>query len=155
MSRPPPPPSSRFWKLVNAVTGVHARLYRLTGGRLGRTFRRVPVLLLDHVGRKSGKRRTTPVFYLEDGDDLVIVASKGGVPEHPAWWINLRANPTTTVQVGGEKKTVTARQANPEEKSRLWPRMVELYPDYADYQSHTTREIPVVILSRADSEQGT
>jgi deazaflavin-dependent oxidoreductase (nitroreductase family) len=155
MSRPPPPPSSRFWKLVNVVTRAHAYLYRLPGGRLGRTIRGVPVLLLEHVGRKSGRLRTTPVFYLQDGDDLVIVASKGGVPEHPAWWLNLRASPTTTVQVAGEKRRVTARQADPEEKSRLWPRLVEMYPPYAEYQSHTTRDIPVVILSRAGTEQGT
>jgi deazaflavin-dependent oxidoreductase (nitroreductase family) len=134
---------------LNAFTRAHVLLYRLSGGRLGGTFRGAPVLLLSHVGRKSGRRRTNPLLYLWDGDDLVIVASKGGSARHPAWWVNLRASPTTTVEVGREKRTVTASQASPEEKARLWPRLVEMYPDYDKYQARTARDIPVVILRRA------
>jgi deazaflavin-dependent oxidoreductase (nitroreductase family) len=140
-----------LWKLI---TGANVALYRLTGGRLGATVRGVPVLLLDHVGRRSGERRTTPLMYLEDGDDLVIVASKGGAPAHPAWWLNLQANPRTTVQVGSVKRPVMAREAAPDEKSQLWPRLVDLYPDYQDYQQRTERQIPVVILEPPPDVRG-
>ena len=105
-----------------------------------------PILLLDHVGRRSGKRRTNPLLYLPDGQNLAIVASKGGVDTHPAWWHNLQANPETTVQVGGDRRRVRARQATAPERARLWPRLVEMYPSYARYQSRTERQIPVVIL---------
>jgi F420H(2)-dependent quinone reductase len=136
----------RVW---NAMTRLHTGMYQLTGGRLGGSFRGVPCLLLHHVGRKSGQERTTPLMYAEDGDDLVIVASKGGAPKDPVWWLNLKASPQTAVQVGSEKREVTARRASPEEKQRLWPRLVELWPDYDNYQERTERDIPVVILSRA------
>ena len=107
------------------------------------------MLLLEHVGRKSGRNRVSPLLYLADGDDLVIVASKGGSHTHPIWWLNLRDHPETTVDVGSEKRSVVARQASPEEKARLWPRLVEIYPPYADYQEKTSRDIPVAILERA------
>jgi deazaflavin-dependent oxidoreductase (nitroreductase family) len=96
------------------------------------------MLLLDHVGAKSGKRRTTPLTYLREGEQLVIVASKGGYPKNPSWFHNLRANPDTT--------PVRARVATPAERTRLWPRVVELYGGYRDYQKRTDREIPLVIL---------
>ncbi len=124
-------------------------LYRRSGGRLGGTLKGAPILLLDHVGRKSGQARTAPVLYLRNGDDLVVVASRGGSDATPAWWLNLQANPTTTVQVGGEHRRVLARQASAEEKAELWPRLVEMYGDFEIYQRRTDREIPVVILSPA------
>jgi F420H(2)-dependent quinone reductase len=127
----------------------HIALYRLSGGRVGKTLRGAPCLLLDHVGRKTGKRHTSPLMYIEDGDDLVVVASKGGAPKDPLWWVNLKANPDTTVQVKSDKRRVRARQANPEEKARLWPRVNEVWPEYDKYQERTDREIPVVILSPA------
>jgi F420H(2)-dependent quinone reductase len=145
----PPPPGSKLLRPWNLLTRGHTFFYRFSGGRLGGKVRGVPIVLLDHVGRKSGQRRTTPLMYMDDGDDLVIVASRGGSPKHPAWWLNLRDNPRTTVQVGGEKREVTARQAGPEEKARLWPGLVELYPDYEAYQRKTDRDIPVIILSPA------
>ena len=104
------------------------------------------MLLLDHVGARTRRRRTTPLVYLEDGRDLVIVASKGGHPRHPAWLHNLRANPETTVQVGAERRRVRARVATPEERARLWPRVVKVWPGYRTYQERTEREIPLVIL---------
>jgi deazaflavin-dependent oxidoreductase (nitroreductase family) len=105
------------------------------------------MLLLDHVGAKSGTKRTTPLLYIPDGDDVVIVASKGGFPKHPAWYHNLKANPDTTVQIRGERRDVHARIATPEERERLWPRAVKSYSGYTDYQTRSKgREIPLVIL---------
>jgi F420H(2)-dependent quinone reductase len=131
------------WRLF---TESHTRLYRLSGGRVGGRMGDVDILLLDHVGRKSGKRRTSPLLYIADGDDLVIVASKGGSAKHPMWWLNLKANPEATVQVGGERRRVRAREASDAERERLWPRLTEVWPDYDRYQRRTERKIPVVIL---------
>jgi len=129
--------------------GVHTWLYRASGGRLGHTIPGVGgrMLLLDHVGAKSGTKRTAPLLYFPDGDDVVIVASKGGYPKHPAWYHNLVANPDTEVQVGRERRAVHARVATAEERERLWPRAVKSYHGYADYQRRSKgREIPLVIL---------
>jgi deazaflavin-dependent oxidoreductase (nitroreductase family) len=130
-----------------SVASVHTALYRTSRGLVGS---RIPgigrMLLLDHVGAKSGTKRTTPLVYFEDGLNLVIVASKGGHPRNPSWFHNLRANPETAVQVGSERRQVRARVADPEERARLWPRAVETYGGYADYQRRTEREIPLVIL---------
>ena len=104
------------------------------------------MLLLDHVGAKSGKKRTTPLAYLEDGRDVVIVASKGGHPRNPAWFHNLVANPDTTIQVGSKRRPVHARVAQGEERERLWERVVDLYGGYRDYQRRTDRQIPLVVL---------
>jgi deazaflavin-dependent oxidoreductase (nitroreductase family) len=148
-SPPLPPPGTFRAKVVNAFTNANVILYRRSGGRLGNTLSGAPVLLLDHVGRKSGRTRTAPLLYMRDGEDLVIVASRGGSDAMPAWWLNLQANPTTTVQVGTEHRRVAAREASAEEKTELWPRLVEMYGDYEIYQRRTEREIPVVILSPA------
>jgi len=139
------------WSIFNRLTDLHTRVYRLTGGRIGDKVPRGKgkMLLLDHVGRKSGKHRTLPLLYVEDGEDLVIVASKGGSHKHPAWFLNLMANPETSVQVGPEKRSVVAREADPKERARLWPLVVETWPDYENYQRRTEREIPLVILSPA------
>jgi deazaflavin-dependent oxidoreductase (nitroreductase family) len=129
--------------------GLHTALYRASGGRLGHTIPGVPgkMLLLDHVGAKSGTKRTSPLLYFPDGDDVVIVASKGGFPKHPAWYHNLVANPDTAVQIGSERRKVHARVANAEEREHLWPRAVKAYRGYADYQRRSKgREIPLVIL---------
>jgi deazaflavin-dependent oxidoreductase (nitroreductase family) len=104
------------------------------------------VLLLDHVGARSAKRRTSPLVYGVDGANLVLIASKGGFPKHPAWFHNLRANPDTTVQVGSERRAVRARVAEGEERTRLWALMVSVYGGYEDYRRRTEREIPVVVL---------
>jgi F420H(2)-dependent quinone reductase len=135
------------WTVLSRGARAHVALYRLTGGIVGRRIPAIPpMLLLDHVGAKSGTKRTTPLAYLEDGDDHVIVASKGGWPKHPAWFHNLKAHPDTTIQVGPRKIPVTARVATPEERKRLWPRVVDLYSGFAGYQEKTDRLIPLVIL---------
>lgn len=131
-------------------TGTHAGVYRATGGRLGGRMGKSPILLLNTVGRKTGKKRTTPLLYVMDGEDYAIVASAGGAPKHPAWFLNLEANPEASVEVGGRKVNVRAEVASPEEKPRLWAKLTEMYPTYDDYQRKTDREIPVVILHPRD-----
>lgn len=150
---PVPGPGSLRARAWNVVTRANVAAYRRSSGRLGGRWFGAPVLLLDHVGRRSGQKRTTPLLYLEDGDDLVIVASRGGSAATPAWWLNLRDRPRTTVQVGGERRRVVARRASAEEKARLWPRLVEMYSDFEAYQARTDREIPVIVLERDEVEQ--
>jgi deazaflavin-dependent oxidoreductase (nitroreductase family) len=129
------------------MTDVHVLAYRASHGLVGsRIPGAPPILLLDHVGAKSGRLRTTPVAYIEDGRNLVIVASKGGSPSNPAWYHNLRAHPDTTVQVGSRRNAVRASVATAEERARLWPAVVAAYRGYAGYQARTEREIPLVIL---------
>jgi deazaflavin-dependent oxidoreductase (nitroreductase family) len=128
-------------------------LYRRTGGRVGGTWRigagfrnPVPICLLEHRGRRTGKLRTTPLVYLEDGDRIVVVASQAGRPEHPMWYLNLLADPEVTVQVGRRRRPMHARVVDDVERALLWPRLVALYADYDSYQSWTDRVIPVVVL---------
>jgi deazaflavin-dependent oxidoreductase (nitroreductase family) len=133
--------------VMKLFTQVAAWLYRASGGRLAGTMQGAPVLLLTTRGRKTGKARTAPLIYREDGNDLVVVASKGGWPQHPLWYQNLRAEPKVEVQHGPRTRAMVARTANSAERARLWPRMVEVYKPYDDYQSWSDREIPIVILS--------
>ena len=127
-------------------SGVHSGVYRATGGKLFGRMGKSPILLLNTTGRKSGKRRTSPLLYVMDGEDFVIIASKGGAPTHPAWYLNLRADPDASVEVGDREVRVRAEEADPEEKARLWQKMVEMYPTYDNYQRKTKREIPLLIL---------
>ena len=108
----------------------------------------VPTLLLTTTGRKSGQPLLLPLIYGKSGDSYVVVASKGGAPEHPDWYLNLEANPTVEVQVAEDKWTGKARTANAQEKPALWEQMAKIWPDYNNYQSQTDREIPVVILEK-------
>jgi F420H(2)-dependent quinone reductase len=140
-------PGKLAWAGARRAMDGHTVVYRATRGLIGHRIPGVPpMLLLDHVGAKSGRTRTSPLAYLENGDDVVIVASKGGHARNPAWFHNLRANPDTTVQIGSEKRQVRARVATPAERERLWPRIVDLYGGYAGYQKRTERQIPLVIL---------
>lgn len=141
--------ADRIWPVLRRAMGAHTAIYRASGGRIGhRVPGAPPMLLLDHVGAKSGTERTSPLVYTEDGDAVVLVASKGGHPKNPAWFHNLRANPDTEVQIGRERRRVRARVANAEERRRLWPKVVEVYGGYAGYQERTKREIPLVLLER-------
>jgi F420H(2)-dependent quinone reductase len=139
--------ADRNWSLLRRAMGGHTAVYRATRGLIGhRTPGLPPVLLLDHVGAKSGVKRTSPLVYGVDGENLVLVASKGGYPKNPAWLHNLRANPDTRVQVGSEIRNVNARVATGEERARLWKLMLGVYGGYAGYQRRTGREIPLVVL---------
>jgi len=135
--------------IVRTMSKLNNLLYRASGGRVAASMRGAPIMLLTTTGHRSGKRRTAPVLYLRDGNDLVIVASYGGNPQHPSWFRNLVAHPDAEVEIGRERSLVRARVADPAERERLWPKAVAMYPPYAEYQTKTTREIPVVILSPA------
>ena len=133
---------------MNLFVALQVFFYRLTGGKIGGTFRGAPVLLLTTTGRKTGKKRTTPLLYVIDGDDLAIVASNGGRPKDPSWFFNLKKNPEAEIQIKKDLNKVRAKQSSSDEKARLWPLLTKMYPTYNDYQKKTTREIPVVILKR-------
>ena len=142
----------RSWPVLRRLMGVHKHVYRLSNGMIGHRFPGAPpMLLLEHVGAKSGTKRTTPLVYVEDDPDVVLVASKGGHPRNPSWYHNLRANPDTVVQIGAERRRVHARVATPEERERLWPKAVATYSGYRGYQQRTERQIPLVILERSSA----
>lgn len=137
----------RIWPLLMRLMGGHTAVYQRTNGRIGHRHPGVPpMLLLDHVGARSGTRRTSPLVYVHDGEDYVVVASKGGYPKHPAWYHNLVAHPDTTIQVGSRHLDVHARVATAEERPRLWARAVKTYRGYTGYQQRAGREIPLVVL---------
>jgi F420H(2)-dependent quinone reductase len=147
MRRPDLELVERSWGLLGRLMKGHVVVYRVSHGLVGHHVPGAPpMLLLDHVGAKSGAARTSPLAYIRDGENLVLVASKGGYPKNPAWFHNLRANPDTTVQVGSRCIEVRARVANATERKRLWPKVVKAYSGYESYQRHTKREIPLVIL---------
>jgi len=128
-----------FWR-------VHPWLYRVTGGRILGRLLGLPVLLLTTSGRRSGQPRTRALTYLPDGERAVVVASFLGEPRHPDWWLNLRSDPLATIQRGATVTRVRAREAEGEERDRLWRAVVARTPDYAEYAARTTRHIPVVVL---------
>ena len=127
----------------------HVERYRATDGAEGHDWQGTQTLLLTTTGRKSGEPRTTPLIYAPEGDSFVIVASKGGSDEPPAWYLNLSADPEVEVQVKADRFKAHARTAGAEEKPALWKKMVAEWPSYDEYQRKTDREIPVVVLDRA------
>lgn len=134
-------------RIMRWMSHMNTWVYRKSGGRIGGRFLRgAPVCLLTTTGRKSGEPRTTPLLYLRDGDRVVVVASQGGMPKHPLWYLNLQATPECEVQIRKETLKLKARTASPEERAELWPRLIQMYSDFDDYQSWTDRVIPVVIL---------
>ena len=132
--------------IIKTWSAVHEFWYRLTGGVLGGSIMGRWHLLLTTTGRKTGQPRTTPLMYLEDGENLVVIASNGGNPRHPNWWLNLQKNPQAEVQLRSEKRRVKAEEATGEERERLWRAVVEVYSGYEGYQKSTERQIPVVVL---------
>jgi deazaflavin-dependent oxidoreductase (nitroreductase family) len=134
--------------MLKVIGTLHRLLYRCSGGRMGTTLWGDPVLLLTTTGRKTGQERTWPICYLSAGDEIVLVASGGGATRHPAWYLNLQANPRVSVRVGERTTTMVARRAEGAERSSLWERFVRRYPVCAAYQRKSGRELPVVILRR-------
>lgn len=127
----------------------HVDRYVATDGEDGHEWQGVPTLLLTTHGRRSGEPRTLPLIYGRDGDRLLVVASRGGAPNHPSWYLNLLADPNVEVQVKGDRFGATAHPAGPQERGRLWKTMTAIWPDYDAYQTRTDRRIPVVVLERA------
>lgn len=136
--------------IMKWLSRFNVRVYQLTRGRVGGSLPtpsgRVPVGLLHHVGRKSGRDLVTPLVTLVDGGRFVVVASQGGLPEDPQWYRNLQVKPDVRFEFRGSVTNVRAHTAGSDEKAVLWPRLVEMYADYASYQRWTDREIPVVVL---------
>ena len=127
----------------------HVRSYLETNGELGYRWKEdAPIAILFTTGRTSGEQRTNPLIFGRDGDDVVLVASKGGAPEHPGWYRNLRANHEAEIQIMADRWRVRARDAEGEERERLWELMAEIWPHYDEYAARTDREIPVVVLER-------
>ena len=125
----------------------HVRRYQETDGEVGYIWNGAPILLLTTTGRKSGQPRTTPLIHARDGDDYLVVASMGGAPQHPQWYLNLVANASAQIQNRSDHIDVTAGTAREDEKVRLWKIVAERWPNYDVYQSRTDRVIPVVVLS--------
>jgi F420H(2)-dependent quinone reductase len=135
--------SDYFFKWMSRLNTF---MYRRNNGEgLGGTFQNIPVALLTTTGRKSGQPRVSPLYFLRDGDRVVVAASRGGSDKNPMWYLNLKANPRVQVQIKDEVLDLIARDANDEERARYWPRLVEMYPTYEDYQSWTNRLIPLVV----------
>jgi deazaflavin-dependent oxidoreductase (nitroreductase family) len=133
----------------NLFGAEHVRVFRETKGKRGSQWRGAPILLLTTTGSASGQARTTPLIMREDGDNWVIVASKGGAPDHPSWFKNIQAaDGEAEIDLGPEQVPVTATVAEGDERARLWSKMTEVWPPYDEYQAKTEREIPVVVLTR-------
>ena len=132
--------------LLALITAIHRWIYLKSGGRIGHKLAGKPMLMLESVGRKSGKLRLTPLLYVEDGDARVVVASNMGDARFPAWWYNLQAKPEAAVRIGTRRVEVRARRADDQEEERLWPKLEAAYSSYSGYRVRAGREIPVVIL---------
>ena len=150
MSEPNPP--RKFEDIDVTIVGEsHVRAYRESKGERGYVWNGATVLLLTTQGRRSGEPKTVPLIFVPDGESYVVVASLAGAPQHPAWYLNLQAEPRVQVQVKGEVFDAIARTASAAERARLWPKAVQAWPQYDDYQAKTSREIPVVVLEPSRS----
>ena len=134
--------------LIRLFWDLHLKIYIWSSGRIGHTIRNLPVLILTTKGKKTGLPRSKALMYLPYGNDFVVIASNLGQAQHPAWWVNLQAEPEATVQVRDEYQAVRAREADGEERERLWNAIAEKNPDYDQYRAWTSRRIPVVVLER-------
>jgi F420H(2)-dependent quinone reductase len=141
-------------RTIRLIGRLHASLWRLTRGRFVDGIGAAPFILLTTRGRKTGRLRTTPVLYLEDGGDFIVIASFGGNDMHPAWYLNLKEHPEAAIVIRGERRRVSSREITIEEKKLIWPRLVKLYPQFSLYQQRTSREIPLMrLLRRSDSNE--
>jgi deazaflavin-dependent oxidoreductase (nitroreductase family) len=141
-------------RTIRLIGRFHAWLWKLTGGKIGNAVGRSPFMMLTTTGRKTGRERITPVLYLQYGADLIVVASFGGNDMHPAWYLNLERCPEAEVTINGDRRRLFASRISPEEKGLIWPRLIEMYPNFGIYQQRTRREIPLLRLSdRAKRDQ--
>lgn len=135
---------------IKWMSRINTVMYRRNAGNgLGGTFQKIPVALLTTTGRKSGEPRVSPLYFHRDGERVIVAASRGGSDKNPLWYLNLRADPRVHVQIKDEVLDLTARDATDEERSTYWPKLVAMYPSYADYQSWTNRRIPLVVCEPA------
>jgi deazaflavin-dependent oxidoreductase (nitroreductase family) len=132
---------------ISLIGEEHVRQYRATDGEVGYLWNDAPILLLTTSGRRSGELRTSALIFGRDGDDYLVVASMGGAPRHPSWYLNITAQPSAEIQVRADRIPVIGRTASDDEKPRLWRIMTDLWPNYDAYQTRTDRSIPVVVLS--------
>jgi len=132
---------------IRLIGRFHVWLWKLTGGKLGDAFGTLPFMMLTTRGRKTGRKRTTPVLYLQNGPDFIVVASFGGNDMHPAWYLNLERYPEAEAMINGKRRSLIAHKVFPEQKHLIWPRLVKLYPNFAIYQQRTRRDIPLLRLS--------
>jgi len=131
---------------IKWMSRLNTWMYRRNGGEgIGGTFQKIPVALLTTTGRKTGEPRVSPLYFLRDGNRVVVAASRGGSAKNPLWYLNLKADPKVQVQIKKEVPDLTARDATDEERKHYWPKLVEMYSGYDDYQSWTDRQIPIVI----------
>jgi len=133
--------------MMQFFTALHVFFYRLSGGKFGGRMGAGNILLLDSIGRKSGKARTTPVMYIQEGTSYVVAASAGGGPVNPGWYHNLRTAGSTTIQVMGNKMTASVVEADPVRRDQLWAKIVAAMPQFKGYETRTTRKIPLLILT--------
>lgn len=133
--------------LVKFMTWLNVVLYRVSGGRIANRMEGCPVCLVTMTGRKSGLKKTIALMYVEDGENVLLVASLGGAPQHPVWYHNLKAQPEIEIETGAIKRAMLAREASPDEHNVVWPKAVAAYPSFAEYQKRTSRVIPVFICS--------
>jgi deazaflavin-dependent oxidoreductase (nitroreductase family) len=135
--------------VIKWMSRVNTWVYQRTDGRRGGTFQKIPVALLTTTGRKTGQPRVSPLYFLREGDRVVLAASQGGREKNPMWYLNLRADPKVSVQIGPDVLELTAHDATDAERAEYWPKLVAMYPTYEDYQSWTDRVIPIVICDPA------
>jgi deazaflavin-dependent oxidoreductase (nitroreductase family) len=143
---PAPRPGTPLWAPFQLVTRANVALYRASGGRIGGRYDGAPVCILHHRGARSGRPRETPLVHLPDGDRVVLVASMGGNPRNPAWYHNVKAHPDVEMEVAGRRRPMLAREVEEAEREALWPRLLEVWPAWEDYQARTTRRLPVLVL---------
>jgi F420H(2)-dependent quinone reductase len=134
-------------RVIRFFTGLNVLIYRLSGGRLMNRLEGAPICLVTMTGRKSGRKKTIALMYTAHGEDVLLVASLGGAPQHPVWYYNLKAQPQIEIQVERVRRQMLAREATPEEKRTLWPVVVANYKSFAAYQQRTTRDIPLFICA--------
>ena len=151
---PKPPPRYLNSPLLDIflkwMSRINTFMYRRGGGEgLGTTFQKIPVALLTTTGRKSGQPRVSPLYFLRDGDRVIVAASRSGTDKNPMWYLNLKANPRVSIQIRKEVLDLTARDATDEERANYWPQLVKMYSGYEDYQSWTDRTIPIVVCDPA------